>query len=200
MEDSVGQGQLISQEDSTPRKRREPSRKANDLDGKEWLRNSISIWSDIHKTSEERSLKHPAMFPAQLVSRLLKSFTRADQKVILDPFSGIGSTALVAEMMGKLGIGLDISEDYISKAERRPPLTPDMFEEGSSTEKGERRSILTDARNLTDHVDAGTVDMVVTSPPTGIFSFKVEARTTRKSGTTATLTGTWEESPDTRTS
>ena len=58
--------------------------------------------------------------------------------MILDPFSGIGSTALAAEAMGKLGIGLDISEDYIEKAGNRPGLSPGMFDENSAPENSAR--------------------------------------------------------------
>lgn len=39
------------------------TRRANDLDGATWTRYSISIWSDLRKTPEEASLKHPACSP-----------------------------------------------------------------------------------------------------------------------------------------
>ena len=165
MEESVEQGELISRENQTRRKRTAASRRANGLDGKTWMKNSISIWSDISKTAEEAALKHPAMFPAQLVSRLLESLTRPDQTVVLDPFSGIGSTVLAAEMMGKLGIGVDISADYIAKAEKRTALNPGLFEEPNKTSRGQRRFIEADAKNLLQHVDPASVDFVVTSPP-----------------------------------
>ena len=165
MENIAKQGQLISKANRKPRKRQPPSKKANDLDGKTWMRNSISIWSNISKTPEEIATRHPAMFPARLATRLLESFTKSDQTVILDPFSGIGSTALAAEAMGKLGIGLDISEDYIEKARNRPGLNPGLFGENSSSGKGERRFFKSDARDLLKHVDPESVDFVVTSPP-----------------------------------
>ena len=165
MEDPAEQGQLIAQETKTPRKRPEPSRRANDLDGKAWLRNSISIWGDIHKTPEETALKHPAMFPTQLVSRLMESFTRTDQATILDPFSGIGSTVLAAESMGKTGIGFDISDDYIAKAASRPALGQDLFDRDGNEPQGERRFVKADARDLLEYVEPETVDLVVTSPP-----------------------------------
>ena len=165
MEDPAEQGQLIAKETKTPRKRPEPSRRANDLDGKRWLRNSISIWGDIRKTPEEIALKHPAMFPTQLVSRLIESFTRTDQVTILDPFSGIGSTVLAAESMGKTGIGFDISEDYIAKAASRPALGQDLFDSDGNEPQGQRRFVKADARDLLEYVEPETVDFVVTSPP-----------------------------------
>ena len=165
MENNAEQGRLISTENPTKRKRPAPSKIANDLDGKSWLRNSISIWSNISKTPEEAALKHPAMFPTQLVSRLVESFTNSDQTMILDPFSGIGSTVLVAEMMGKIGIGLDISAEYIAKAKSRPALSPDIFEHHDKRRKGERRFFESDARDLLQYIEPGSVDFVLTSPP-----------------------------------
>ena len=128
MDNSVEQGQLIANNGRTRRKRSAPARKANELDGKAWLQNSISIWSDISKTPEEIALKHPAMFPAQLISRLTETFTRSDQTVILDPFCGIGSTVMAAETLGKLGIGIDISAEYIAKARQRQAMNPGLLE------------------------------------------------------------------------
>ena len=165
MEKSVEQGEPISRENQTRRKRTVSSRKANDLDGKTWLKNSISIWSDISKTTEETALKNPAMFPAQLVSRLVESFTRPDQTVVLAPFSGIGSTGPGGGDDGEIGDRVDISADYIAKAEKRPALNPGLFEEPSKTSRGKRRFIEADARDLLQHVDPASVDFVVTSPP-----------------------------------
>ena len=43
------------------------------LDGKTWLRYSISVWDDIEKSLEKRMLNHPAIYPSSLVERLLGS-------------------------------------------------------------------------------------------------------------------------------
>ena len=159
------QGELLSSATVSTRKRPTPSKRANDLDGKAWLQNSISIWSDISKTPEEVALKHPAMFPTQLVCRLIESFTHSGQNTVLDPFCGIGSSVLAAEAMGKLGIGLDISAEYLSKAERRPALNPGLFEKQIVAGIGERCFIEADARDLLQYVAPMSIDFAVTSPP-----------------------------------
>jgi len=41
-------------------------------------------------------LKHPAMFPTQLTSRLIQIYTKDRGDVILDPFLGSGSTIVSA--------------------------------------------------------------------------------------------------------
>ena len=153
--DAVPQGQS----------RRAPSRRANDLDGRTWMRNSISLWSDIAKTPEETALRHPAMFPAQLVSRLLESLTTTHQTVVLDPFSGIGSTAIAAEAAGKLGIGLEISPEYTRRARERPAPQDGLLEQPGPNIRGERRLIQADARDLLEHLEPESADICVTSPP-----------------------------------
>ena len=67
-------------------------KRCNNLDGKRWLQNSISVWSDIKKTPEEARLGHPALFPQMLVERLIETFLPESGRVILDPFAGSGST------------------------------------------------------------------------------------------------------------
>jgi len=138
-----------------------PRHRANDLDGTTWTRYSISIWSDIKKTKEEIDLKHPAIFPIALVKRLISCFTTSEDKVILDPFAGIGSTPLAAESLGKTGIGIELSPEFAEKARQRPG-TKDMF---SYVAAGERKIYTADARDLLSYVPPNSVDMVITSPP-----------------------------------
>ena len=164
MEPESSQGELIVRETRSHR-RKTTKKHANDLDGAAWLRNSISVWGDIRKTPEEAALKHPAMFPAQLVRRLIESFTRKEQRLILDPFAGIGSTVIAAEALGKAGVGFDISPEFIAKAKARPKQSGDLFEDGRADSPGERRLYLEDANNLLQYVEQETVDLVVTSPP-----------------------------------
>ncbi len=100
------------------------------------------------------------MFPVQLVTRLIESLTTSDQRVVLDPFVGVGSTVIAAEAVGKIGVGLDLSADYITKARTRPQSILN-----DATELGERQLHVADARNLMRFVKPETVDLVVTSPP-----------------------------------
>ena len=100
-------------------KRKQTRQHANELDGKTWLRHSVSVWSDIRKTKEETDLKHPAMFPIALAQRLIACFTPPEGSLILDPFAGVGSTLLAAKELGKDAIGIEISPEFAQVAERR---------------------------------------------------------------------------------
>ncbi len=146
-------------ETRTPRAR--STKRCNDLSGDEWLRYSVSIWSDIRKTSEEAALNHPAMFPSMLCERLALMFLpRRTKHRILDPFMGSGSTLVAARNLGKVGIGLEISDEYVALAKRRLN-EPGLFRESAP----DYEIIQADARELSTHVDLRSIDLCITSPP-----------------------------------
>jgi DNA modification methylase len=138
----------------------DPRKRANNLDGKTWTKYSISIWSDITKTTEETSLGHPAMFPMALATRLIAIFTNEQQTTILDPFAGVGSTVLAAKHQGKHGIGVELSPAYAAVARGRCEQSL-LFEPGA----GKATIHNGNALQLLDYVGEQTVDLVVTSPP-----------------------------------
>jgi len=132
--------------------------KANDLDGKTWTKYSISIWRDIRKTPEEKKYDHPAMFPEMLISRLIDCFTTEDDKIVLDPFMGSGAALIAAVKKNKIGIGFEISDDYINLAETR-------LSQLYLFSKGEWRIYKMDARKLEDVLKPDSIGFCVTSPP-----------------------------------
>lgn len=146
----------VKKDDAIPVIRRAPSRRANDLDGATWIRYSISVWNDIRKSAEELALDHPAMFPAMLAERLIQCFTTTDEKIVLDPMVGIGSTLIAAKRLGKIGIGVELSEKYARIAQERLAKTPGP---------GQATVYVGDARNLLDFVGPDMVDFAITSPP-----------------------------------
>jgi|SRR5690348_6801592 len=103
---------LFSEPGERTTERSEKQSRANDLSGKEWTRNSISVWNDLKKTAEEARLGHPAMFPGALVEWRLLSFTKASEKIVLDPFCGSGATLAAAKRMGKHGIGFEVTKEH----------------------------------------------------------------------------------------
>ena len=145
---------------TTDAKGRTGRKRANELDGKTWTKYSISIWSDIRKTEEELRLKHPAIFPVQLVTKLLECFTTKEDKFVLDPFAGVGSTVVAAERMGKTGIGIEISDEFVAIARNRLAQKPLWGSAGGN-------SVIhhADANDLLEFVQPESVDIVITSPP-----------------------------------
>ena len=81
---------------------------------KKWV---VAKWN----VAPERKMKefgHPAMFPENLVERVLKLFSFKND-LILDPFNGVGSTTKVAKKLHRRYIGIDLSEEYCNTARNR---------------------------------------------------------------------------------
>jgi DNA modification methylase len=136
--------------------RRQP-RRCNALDGKRWLQNSISVWSDLRKSTEEQRLRHPAQYPVALVRRLMESFLPATPHTVLDPFCGSGSSLVAAHEAGHRGIGLELSADYVALAKSRLPEP--VWTEGTIVLHN------APASRLPELVPAESVDLCITSPP-----------------------------------
>ncbi|MDR2292930.1 MAG: site-specific DNA-methyltransferase [Prevotellaceae bacterium] len=81
---------------------------------KKWV---VGKWS-IAPEKNMKDLNHPAMFPEELAMRALKLFSFKND-IILDPFNGAGTTTTVAKKLNRRYIGIDISEEYCTTAEKR---------------------------------------------------------------------------------
>ncbi len=85
-----------------------------DEEFKSWV---VAKWS-IAPERKMKKMGHPAMFPEELVRRVLKLFSYQGD-IILDPFNGVGTTTAVAQKMERRFLGIDISDEYCQKAEDR---------------------------------------------------------------------------------
>ncbi len=88
-----------------------------DITGDEFKKWVYAKWS----IAPERNMKkynHPAMFPKELVFRLLKLFSYRDD-LVLDPFNGVGTTTVCAAEAGRKYLGIDVSDEYCKIAEKR---------------------------------------------------------------------------------
>lgn len=92
-------------------------------------KNPGDIWSyrNVKHNHEEQTI-HPCQFPEDLVARILLATTKADD-VVLDPYMGTGTTAVVARDFDRRFIGAELDEDYHAVAMRR--LTGEPNESGS---------------------------------------------------------------------
>ena len=178
--------------ESSP-KRAQPAahRRANALDGKTWTKYSISVWSDIRKTPEEIALCHPAIFPVELPKRLIEIFTKQKDRVVLDPFAGVGSTVLAARMVGKSGIGIELSKKYSEIARER------LRQDGLFVKGAESVIHNCDAKQLLQKVEPGSVDPVITSPPYWDILSQREAPIISRSGNMKPALTIWVKSPAT---
>src|SRR5574344_640452 len=73
-------------------------------------------YGDVWEFTQELNNSHPAPFPVALIDRIVSS---TNAKVILDPFMGSGTTAVVAAGLNRNYIGIEISPEYCKQAESR---------------------------------------------------------------------------------
>jgi hypothetical protein len=79
------------------------------------MRNRRSVWTI--PTAPYRGA-HFATFPEKLVEPMILAATKPGD-IVLDPFVGSGTTAVVATRLGRRFIGIDISESYLRMAVQR---------------------------------------------------------------------------------
>lgn len=77
------------------------------------------IW-DIPNVKHNHPEKthHPAQFPIELVERLVLALTEPGD-VVLDPFMGVGSTAVASVLHDRRAIGVDQDASYVEAASER---------------------------------------------------------------------------------
>lgn len=93
-----------------------PDKGKSTIERDEFMESTLSIW-EIPAESAKR-VGHPAPFPVELASRVIKLFSYQDD-VVLDPFVGSGTTCVAAKMLHRNYVGYDISSDYCVLATNR---------------------------------------------------------------------------------
>ena len=78
-------------------------------------RNARNVWTIA---TQPFPGSHFATMPPKLAERCIKAGSRPGD-VVLDPFSGAGTTALVANRLGRHAVGIELNENYIKLAEAR---------------------------------------------------------------------------------
>ncbi len=79
-----------------------------------------NVWFLPYETIRSRSTRpHPATFPQKLPEMCIKLHGLKENMVVLDPFIGIGSTALAAYEIGVSCIGFDIDSSYLDETIER---------------------------------------------------------------------------------
>lgn len=91
------------------------SGKANEWTKREFLDATLEIWNF---SPETKLADHPAPFPEELPKRCIKLYSYIDD-IILDPFIGSGTTALVALKLQRRFIGIELNEEYAKLARKR---------------------------------------------------------------------------------
>lgn len=108
-----------------PEKKHFKGPKKGELSSNPLGKNPSDVWDIPNvKSNHVEKTDHPCQFPVGLVERLVLACTEKDQNV-LDPYMGVGSTAIAALKNGRNAYGCDIMPDYVDIANER---IRDLFE------------------------------------------------------------------------
>lgn len=91
--------------------------------GKEGTANRRSVWSVATNSFNDA---HFATFPEEIPATCIKAGSK-EGDIILDPFMGAGTTALVAKKLNRHFVGFELNPEYIQIADKRMERELGMF-------------------------------------------------------------------------
>lgn len=102
-----------------PKKKHFKGPKKGQLSGHPLGKNPSDVWEipNVKANHVEKTI-HPCQFPVELVERLVLAMTEEGDWV-LDPFIGVGTTAIAALMHNRKAIGAEIVPEYVEIARER---------------------------------------------------------------------------------
>lgn len=90
------------------------------------------VWTDIHRIKHNTKRDpHPCQLPIHLMDRLIL-MTTDENDIILDPFSGTGTTAISAKRLGRKYIGFELDKKYVEISRQKLERTLPNFKIGES--------------------------------------------------------------------
>jgi site-specific DNA-methyltransferase (adenine-specific) len=91
----------------------------------------MSLVKSVWNINPETESDHPASFPKEIPRRLIK-LNSYKNDIVLDPFIGSGTTAVVAEQLDRDWIGIDLNKDYVDMSyDRIENETKKIFDDRS---------------------------------------------------------------------
>jgi len=113
------------------RKGKEARRDKSPIDGR-WINKNKEWKGWVHGVWQIRSVQrnnyHEAMFPEELVKRCIKMYSFPND-VVLDPFMGSGTVAVVAKKLVRNYIGYELEQKHVEYAnDRLATTTKDMIQ------------------------------------------------------------------------
>lgn len=107
---------------------------------------------------DESSISHPAKMNLNLLKWILKTYTKPGQ-VVLDPMAGTGSTIILAALLGRHGIAVELEPAFCEMIKENISRTE---KQSSLMTQGEMICIQGDAQSLDLGSDS---DAIIVSPP-----------------------------------
>jgi len=82
------------------------------------LPDDVWSFSRVCGTFYERARWHPCQMPEKVLERIIRVCSNAGD-MVLDPFSGSGTTCVVAAKLGRGYLGIELSEEYAAQSRMR---------------------------------------------------------------------------------
>lgn len=90
------------------------------------------VWTDIHRIKHNKNRDpHPCQLPVHLMDRIVLLSTD-ENDIVLDPFSGTGTTAISAKRLGRKYIGFEMDPFYVNISKEKLRKTEANFKIGES--------------------------------------------------------------------
>jgi len=150
--------------ENTPVVRKKPVNQLNDLTATQWIQETVSVFvqKGLGAGSKEAQIEkqHPAPFSFQDVARLITFFTK-EGGLVLDPFSGVGSTLKACALNNRNGVGIEIVDKYVELTKQRLEIEVDNVYSYKNKQEVIKGDSLKEIKNIKDDY----FDFIVTSPP-----------------------------------
>ncbi len=66
----------------------------------------------------ENTLGHTAPFPQDIPNFVARVFTESEEDIILEPFSGSGTSMIAASVANVRSLGIELSREYVELAKK----------------------------------------------------------------------------------
>jgi len=102
--------------------------KLNEVINENSITSNIIKFTPVFKIFKgENKYGHTAPFPKKIPELSVNTFTN-EEEIVLDPFSGSGTSAIVATLLNRVGVGIEINKEYVELSSSKAK------EEGLSSE------------------------------------------------------------------
>lgn len=130
-----------------------PKSWSDDQEGRFRLTHPSNLWTDLTVPfwSMPENTEHPTQKPEKLLAKIILASTN-EGDMVLDPFSGSGTTSVVAKKLKRHYISVDVDERYCCLAEKRLAIadTNKAIQGYSGSVFWERNTLAQQGKNKTD--------------------------------------------------